>query len=154
MRTAIFRWKAIVPLVLFLALLVGTWSLWGDRWLRAGITAGGTAALGARVELKRAHLGLSSGQLTLRGLVVASPNDSFQNLFQADELTADLALLPLLEKKVVIDPLAPIRPSGRSAPRSTVCSSARRSIRRRRCCCGCVAPSRPISRSSMTPAAR
>lgn len=106
MRTAIFRWKAIVPLLLFLVLLVGTWSLWGDRWLRAGIEAGGTAALGARVELKRAHLGLSSGQLTLRGLVVASPNDSFQNLFEADELTADLATLPLLEKKVVIDRLA------------------------------------------------
>ncbi len=106
MRTAIFRWKAIVPLVLFLVLLVGTWSLWGDRWLRAGIEAGGTAALGARVAVQRAHLGLSSGQLTLRGLIVASPNDSFQNLFQADELTADLAVLPLLEKKVVIDRLA------------------------------------------------
>ena len=106
MRTAIFRWKAIVPLALFLALVVGTWSWWGDRWLRRGIEAGGTAALGARVELQRAHLGLSSGQLTLRGLVVASPTDSFQNLLQADELTADLAVLPLLEKKLVIDRLA------------------------------------------------
>jgi len=66
MRTAIFRWKAIVPLALFLVLLVATWSLWGDLWLRAGIQAGGTAALGARVELKRAHLGLKRLRLNFR----------------------------------------------------------------------------------------
>jgi len=38
--------------------------------------------------------------------VVASPDEPLQNLLEADELTADIGVAPLLEKKVVIDRLA------------------------------------------------
>jgi uncharacterized protein (TIGR03545 family) len=48
------------------------------------------------------------GNVTIRGLVAASPFDSLQNLMEAGELVADLDLVPLLEKKVVIDRLAAI----------------------------------------------
>jgi uncharacterized protein (TIGR03545 family) len=106
MKVAIFRWKAIVPLVLFLAVLVGAWLLFADRLGRLALQRGGTAALGAKVEVRSFHFSLGGGSVTVRGLVAASPFDSTQNLLEADELTADLDLLPLLEKKVAIDRLA------------------------------------------------
>jgi uncharacterized protein (TIGR03545 family) len=105
-KVAIFRWKAIVPLALFLVLVVGAWLLLADRLGRLAVERGGTAVLGARVTVRSFHLSLGQGDLTVRGLVAASPFDSLKNLLEADELVADIDLLPLLEKKVVIDRLA------------------------------------------------
>jgi len=106
MKVAIFRWKAIVPLLLFLAALVGAWLLFADRLGRLALEHGATAALGAKVEVRSFHFSLGGGSVTVRGLVAGSPFDSMKNLLEADELTADLDLLPLLEKKVAIDRLA------------------------------------------------
>jgi uncharacterized protein (TIGR03545 family) len=103
---ALFRWKAIVPLALFLAVLVALWLLFADRLGRLAVERGGTSILGARVDVRSFHLSLGRGSATLRGLVVASPFDSLENLFEADELTSDIDPLPLLEKKVAIDRLA------------------------------------------------
>jgi len=114
----VFRWKAIVPLVLVLALLVLGWTLFMDRLLRKGIEAGGTAAVGAQVNLASARIHLFRGNVTLRGLQVTNPNEPMTNIVQLDELVADIALLPLLEKKVVIDTVA-IRGMRFNAPRKT-----------------------------------
>jgi uncharacterized protein (TIGR03545 family) len=106
MKVAIFRWKAVVPLGLLLALLVVVWLLLADRFGRVVVERGGTAILGARVDVGSFHLSLGEGKITVRRLVAASPFDSLKNLLEADELTADIDLLPLLEKKVAIDRLA------------------------------------------------
>lgn len=100
------RWNAVGPLAGFLLLVVLGWWLFADRLGRLAIERGGTTVLGAKVELRSFHLSLAKGDATLRGLVVASPFDSLENLFEADELVADLDMLPLVEKKVVIDRLA------------------------------------------------
>lgn len=105
-RIGWFRWKAVLPLGLFIALVVILWLLFADRLGRLAVEKGGTAALGAKVEVDRFHIALTRGQLQIGGMTVASPFDSLKNLFQADELVADIAILPLLEKKVVIDQLA------------------------------------------------
>jgi len=42
----------------------------------------------------------------LRGLTIASPHEAFQNLLQADELVADLDVVPLTEKKLIINRVA------------------------------------------------
>src|SRR3989442_7026521 len=59
--------------------------------------------LGAKVEIQSLHLDLANGDVTIRGLTIASPHEPFKNLLQADELVADLDMLPLTEKKIVID---------------------------------------------------
>lgn len=105
-KIAIVRWRALVPLVLLLAVLVGGWMLLADRLGRLALERGGTALLGAKVEVRSFHFSLGQGDVTVRGLVAASPFDSLKNLVEADELAADLDLLPLLEKKVAIDRLA------------------------------------------------
>jgi uncharacterized protein (TIGR03545 family) len=103
------RWKAVVPFTLFLVLVVVGWTLFADRLGRLAVARGGTAILGARVDVQSFHISIFRGNATVRGLVAASPFDSLQNLMEAGELVADLDLLPLLEKKVVIDRLAATR---------------------------------------------
>ncbi len=105
-RPARFRWKAIAPLVVFLALLVGGWLLLADRLGRLAVERGGTAVLGARVAVRSFRISLARGTVTIAGLVAASPFDSLKNLVEAEQLVADLDMVPLLEKKVVIDRLA------------------------------------------------
>ena len=114
----LFRWKAVVPLALVLTLLVLGWALFVDRLLRKGIEAGGTAAVGAKVELASARIQLFRGNVTLRGLQVTNPNAPLQNIVQLDEIVAQIALLPLLEKKVVVDTVA-IRGVRFNTPRKT-----------------------------------
>src|SRR5438876_797478 len=61
---------------------------------------------GARVEMDRLHLGRLAGKVEVRGLTAASPFEPLKNLFQADELVADVDVAPLLERKVIVDRLA------------------------------------------------
>ena len=114
----LFRWKAVVPLAIVLVLLVLGWTLFVDHLLRKGIEAGGTAAVGAKVELASARIHLFRGSVTLRGLQVTNPNAPMTNIVQLDEIVAQIALLPLLEKKVVIDTVA-IRGVRFNTPRTT-----------------------------------
>jgi uncharacterized protein (TIGR03545 family) len=102
----VFRWRAIGPLLVFTLLGVGLWVLFADHLARRAAEAVGTAIVGAKVEIQNLHINLTNGDVTVRGLTVASPHEALKNLVQADELVADIDVLPLLEKKVVIDHLA------------------------------------------------
>jgi uncharacterized protein (TIGR03545 family) len=105
-RLRIFRWKAIGPL-LVLAVIAGIlWWLFADTIARRETQKVGTQLLGARVEIEDLHLDLKNGDVTIRGLTIASPHEAFRNLLQADEIVADLDMLPLTEKKVIIDRIA------------------------------------------------
>jgi uncharacterized protein (TIGR03545 family) len=106
MTVRIFRWRAIGPLLLFTLLGGVLWLLFADRIARRAAEKIGTAIVGARVEIEDLHIDLKNGDVTVRGLTVASPHEALKNLFQADELVADIDVVPLLEKKVVIDRLA------------------------------------------------
>ena len=105
-KVALFRWKAAVPLGVFGAVSAGAWLLCAEGVGTGGGSRCGPAVLGARVDVRALHISLLRGNVTIAGLVAASPFDSLENLLEADELVADLDLLPLLEKKVVIDRLA------------------------------------------------
>lgn len=102
----IFRWRAIGPLLLCVVGLGVLWWLFADRIARQTAEDVGTTMLGARVDIDRLHIDLARGEVEVRGLTVASPFEPFRNLLQADELVANVAIEPLLEKKVVIDRLA------------------------------------------------
>jgi uncharacterized protein (TIGR03545 family) len=106
MSVRVFRWRAVGPLLLFAALAGVFWLVFGDRVARRAAEKVGTAIVGAKVEIQRLHIDLAHGDVTVRGLTVASPHEALKNLVQADELTADLDVVPLLEKKVIIDRLA------------------------------------------------
>ncbi len=102
-RFKIFRWRAIGPLLVLLVIGGVLWWLFADTIARRETQKLGTQLVGARVEIQDLHLDLADGDVTIRGLTVASPHEPFKNLLQADELVADVDVLALTEKKVVID---------------------------------------------------
>ncbi len=105
-RTKIFRWRAVGPLLVLFVIACVLWWLFADSIARRASQKIGTQLLGAKVEIQRLHLDLAHGKVMLYGLTVASPHEALRNLLQADELVADVDMLPLTEKKLIIDRLA------------------------------------------------
>src|SRR5262245_52286697 len=105
-RIKVFRWRAVGPLLVLFVILAVLWWLFADTLARRGIEKVGTQLVGAKVEVQHLHIDLGKGDVTIRGLTVASPHEAFKNLFQADELVADIDVVPLSEKKLVIDRIA------------------------------------------------
>lgn len=100
------RWKALLPLSVVL-LLITLWAvLFADRTLKWAVESAGTNAVGAKVDLARAELGILDGHVTLEGLQVTNPNAPMTNLVEVESLVFDVGILPALEKKVVIDTVA------------------------------------------------
>jgi len=94
------------PLLVLLVIGVVLWWIFADTIARHQSEQVGTQILGAKVEIQRLHLDLRHGKVMLYGLTVASPHEALRNLLQADELVADVDVLPLTEKKLVINRIA------------------------------------------------
>ena len=105
-RARFFRWKALVPLAVVLALVTVGWYVFLDATVRRTIEAIGTELVGAKVDLAFVDVRLRDGSVTLRGLQVTNPDAPLTNLFQVDEIVADVRLAPLLQKKIFIDTVA------------------------------------------------
>ena len=112
------RWKALLPLSLLLALIVGLSILFLDSAVRRGVEYAGTEAVGARVDLAGAQVSLREGVVALRGLAVTDPGAPMTNLFEAEEIVFAVRILPALERKVVIDTMA-VRGLRFGTPRKT-----------------------------------
>jgi len=105
-RLKIFRWRAIGPLLVLLVIAGVVWWIFADTIARREAQKVGTQLLGAKVEIQDLHIDLANGDVTIRGLTIASPHEAFKNLLQADELVADIDVIPLTEKKLIIDRIA------------------------------------------------
>jgi uncharacterized protein (TIGR03545 family) len=103
MSVKVFRWRAIGPLLVLFVIAGILWWLFADSIARRETQKVGTQMLGAKVEIQDLHLDLKNGDVTIRGLTIASPHEAFKNLLQADEIVADLDVVPLTEKKIIID---------------------------------------------------
>ncbi len=99
----IMRWKAIVPLLLVLVLIGAAYLLYADTLVERSIESLGADLVGAKVDLDEVDLSLREGRVRLVGLAAANPNSPMRNLVEASEIIADVRVLPLLEKKVVIE---------------------------------------------------
>jgi uncharacterized protein (TIGR03545 family) len=117
-KQGLVRWKALLPLAVLLGLMVLVFVLYVDRAVKRGVEATGTQIVGAKVELREADLAIGDGSIALRGLAVTNPGSPMTNLFEADEIQVDLRVLPLLEKKVLLDTVA-VRGLRFNTPRAT-----------------------------------
>jgi len=106
MKIKIFRWRAIGPLLVLFVIAGVLWWLFADTIARHESQKVGTQMLGARVEINNLHLDIANGKVLMRGLTIASPHEAFKNLLQADEIVADLDVVPLTEKKIIINRIA------------------------------------------------
>jgi len=82
------------------------WWLFADTIARRETQKVGTQMIGAKLEIQDLHLDLAHGKVLIRGLTVASPHEALRNLLQADELVADVDVVPLTEKKLIINRIA------------------------------------------------
>ncbi len=101
----IFRWKAIVPMLLTLGIVAVLWLLFIDRVVRRAVEVAGADVVGAKVELASAHLRLRRAELELTGLQVTDPNAPMTNLLEIPVLRASLNGRALFMKKVVVESL-------------------------------------------------
>lgn len=122
----LFRWRAIVPLALFLAALLAGWLLFLDTLVRRGVEEAGSRIVGAKVDVAAAAVRLEEGYVELRGIQVANPDAPMTNLVEAERVVADLLVGPLLAKKIVIETLA-VRGVRFGTPRTTSGALDRRS---------------------------
>lgn len=102
----IFRWQAIAPLSLLLAILGVGWLLFLDTLVERAIEDLGAEILGAKFDIESADVNLAAGRVRLSGLAAANPDSPMRNLYEADEFVADVRMVPLLKKKVVIQEAA------------------------------------------------
>ena len=100
------RWTALLPLAVTLVLIALAVYFYLDPAVRRGVEVTGTEAVGARVDLASAHVALGDGSVTLRGLAVTDPARPMTNLFEVEEIVFRAAVVPALERKVVIDTMA------------------------------------------------
>jgi len=99
----IMRWKAIVPLLLLLVLILIGYLLYADTLVERSIESLGADLVGAKVDLDEVDLSLREGRVRLVGLAAANPSSPMRNLVEASEIIADVRVVPLLEKKFVIE---------------------------------------------------
>ncbi|MDH5588472.1 MAG: hypothetical protein OEZ37_00360 [Gemmatimonadota bacterium] len=79
------------------------WWMFLDEGVRRGIEETGASVVGARVDLAHVDVRASDGSIRLEGLQVANPDAPMTNLIEAEEISVDLLVPPLLEKKVVVE---------------------------------------------------
>jgi len=100
------RWKAVIPASAVLATAVVLWWAFLDTAIERAIEAAGSEIVGARVDVGAAHLSLRRGSLRIVRLEVTDPDRPMSNLVEVAEIAAQVRLLPLLEKKLIVDTAA------------------------------------------------
>jgi uncharacterized protein (TIGR03545 family) len=97
------RKKGLIFLVIIAALLIALNMVVTDRWLERRVERFASRANGAKVELHRFNLSLLDLSLSWDQLQVTDPDDTWTNLFETGRCSFDLALQPLLQRKVLVE---------------------------------------------------
>ena len=102
-KTRVLRLRALAVAVPAILVLGGVVYLLLDGAVERAVEDTGSDIVGARVDLDIADLRLREGRIVLEGLQVANPDAPFTNLVEASDITIDIDVEPLLQKKLVAD---------------------------------------------------
>jgi uncharacterized protein (TIGR03545 family) len=102
----IFRWKAIGPLLLLLALVATLVVLFAEPVARQTTEEASTELLGTQVDVGRLDLLPRKASVDLGALQVADPFEPRRNLIEANRIVLKLNPEALTEKKLVVERLA------------------------------------------------
>jgi uncharacterized protein (TIGR03545 family) len=105
-RVKIFRWKAIGPLLLLLAILGVLVYLFAEPVARQTTEEVSTELLGTEVNVGRLDLIPRTASVDLGALQVADPFEPRRNLVEADRIVLKLNPEALTEKKLVVERFA------------------------------------------------
>jgi uncharacterized protein (TIGR03545 family) len=106
MRVKIFRWKAIGPLLLFLAILTVLVVIFAEPIAQDTTEEASTELLGTQVDVGKLDLHPRDAAVNLSRLQIADPFTLTRNLLEADQIRLKLNPLALAEKKLVIERLS------------------------------------------------
>ncbi len=106
MAMKVFRWKAIGPLLLLLAVLALLVVLFAEPVARSTTEEVSTELLGTQVDVGKLDLIPSEASVRLEALQVADPFEPRRNLVEAAQILVKLNPEALTEKKVVIENFA------------------------------------------------
>ena len=106
MRVKIFRWKAVGPLLLLLAVITVLVILFAEPVARQTTEEVSTELLGTQVDVGRLDLIPRTASVDLGALQVADPFEPRRNLVEADRIVLKLNPEALTEKKLVVERFA------------------------------------------------
>jgi uncharacterized protein (TIGR03545 family) len=105
MAVKIFRWKAIGPLLLFLAIVAILLWLFAEPVAEDTTEEVGTELLGTQVDIGKLDIRAGEAAVDLHLLEIADPFNLAKNLVEAEEIRLKLNPLALAEKKLVVENL-------------------------------------------------
>ncbi|MEK6745291.1 MAG: TIGR03545 family protein [Nitrospirota bacterium] len=100
------RWPGLIGFVVVVGIVVALWFIFLDGIVRRMVEKGGTAIVGAEVDLARAHVTLVPLGITLSGLQVTDPAAPATNSIEVGRIAFTLDSLNLFRRKVIIDEMA------------------------------------------------
>ena len=106
MRIKIFRWKAIGPLLLLLAIITVLVVIFAEPIAHDTTEEASTELLGTQVDVGKLDLYPRETSVDLQALQIANPFALTHNLVEADDIRLRLNPAALAEKKIVIEELS------------------------------------------------
>lgn len=100
------RWKAVVPLLLFIVGITVFCAVFLDPLAEKALEWAGSRAAGAKVEIASCDIGILKTRVTIRGLAVADRSEPMTNLFELERLNFDYRLEPIFTKKFIVQEMA------------------------------------------------
>lgn len=97
------RLNYVVPRIALLVVLYLLAEVGSGYLVRWGIVTGGSAAVGAKVEVANAKASLLETQLQLTELKITNPQSPMKNLVEVDRIDLDFNTTALLRRKLVAD---------------------------------------------------
>lgn len=98
----IIRWSGLIAFVVIVGLITLFNVLFLDNIIKVVVEDRASIALGARVDIGDLRFSLLGLNVVIRDLQVASPEQPTHNVVEVRALALDLAALPLLKKKFVV----------------------------------------------------
>ena len=99
------RWKGILLLAILAGIVLALNLIFTDVWLERRLEKLGTSAVGAKVEIDGLDFSFRGLHLRWDSLQVADPKNTWKNIFTTGKTDFDFDLLPLLQKKVIVENL-------------------------------------------------
>ncbi|MFC1546107.1 TIGR03545 family protein [bacterium] len=100
------RWKAFIPIVIIFLALTILYLFFIDTILARAFIKTNQLIFQAKTEVEYFDFNIKDFSLEIRGYKVTDKDDPMKNLFEIGRIHGDLKILPLLEKKIVINELA------------------------------------------------
>lgn len=99
------RWKGILLLAILAGIVLALNLIFTDVWLERRLEKLGSSAVGAKVEIDGLDFSFRGLHLRWDSLQVTDPKNTWKNIFTTGKTDFDFDLLPLLQKKVIVENL-------------------------------------------------